>query len=41
MPFWTITANRILAKMTDDGKIQKIRIGKSWGYIVIQKEDRK
>ncbi len=34
------TANRILAKMTDDGKIQKIRIGKSWGYIVIQKEDR-
>lgn len=35
------TANRILAKMTDDGKIQKIRIGKSWGYIVIQKEDRK
>lgn len=32
------TANRILAKMTDDGKIQKIRIGKSWGYI---KEDRK
>ena len=35
------TANRILAKMTDDGKIQKIRIGKSWGYIVIQKEDGK
>jgi len=26
------TANRILAKMTDEGKIQKIRIGKSWGY---------
>ena len=35
------TANRILAKMTDDGKIQKIRIGKSWGYVVIQKEDGK
>lgn len=35
------TANRILAKMTDDGKIQKIRISKSWGYIVIQKEDGK
>lgn len=35
------TANRILAKMTDDRKIQKIRIGKSWGYIVIQKEDGK
>ena len=27
------TANRILAKLTDDGKLQKIRIGKSWGYI--------
>ena len=26
------TANRILAKMTDDGRIQKIRIGRSWGY---------
>jgi Fic family protein len=26
------TANRILAKLTDEGKIQKIRIGKSWGY---------
>ena len=26
------TANRILAKMTEEGKIQKIRIGKSWGY---------
>ena len=26
------TANRILAKLSDDGKIQKIRIGKSWGY---------
>lgn len=27
------TANRILARMTDKGKIQKIRLGKSWGYI--------
>ena len=26
------TANRILAKFTDGGKLQKIRIGKSWGY---------
>ena len=27
------TANRILGKMAEDGKIQKIRIGKSWGYV--------
>lgn len=27
------TANRILAKLTSEGKIQKIRIGKLWGYI--------
>lgn len=26
------TANRILAKMTEEGRIQKIRLGKSWGY---------
>ena len=26
------TANRILAKMTGEGKLQKIRLGKSWGY---------
>ncbi|MGM9601828.1 MAG: Fic family protein [Faecousia sp.] len=26
------TANRILAKLTEEEKIQKIRIGKSWGY---------
>ncbi len=26
------TANRILAKLTNEGKLQKIRIGKSWGY---------
>jgi Fic family protein len=28
------TANRILAKLADDGKLEKIRIGKSWGYIL-------
>ena len=28
------TANRILAKLTDEGKLQKIRIGKSWGYTI-------
>ena len=27
------TANRILSKFTDEGKLQKIRIGKSWGYV--------
>ena len=26
------TANRVLAKMAEGKKIQKIRIGKSWGY---------
>ena len=26
------TANRILAKLTDAGKLEKIRTGKSWGY---------
>ena len=26
------TANRMLAKFTEGGKLQKIRIGKSWGY---------
>ena len=26
------TANRILGKMAGEGRIQKIRIGKSWGY---------
>ena len=26
------TANRILAKFTDEGKLQNIRIGRSWGY---------
>lgn len=28
------TANRILAKLVEQGKTQKIRIGKSWGYII-------
>ena len=28
------TANRILAKFTEEGKLQKIRIGRSWGYIM-------
>lgn len=31
------TANRILSKFTDEGKLQKIRIGKSWGYTFEQK----
>ena len=26
------TARRILSKFTDEGKLQKIRIGRSWGY---------
>ena len=26
------TANRILAKLTEEGLLQKIRIGRSWGY---------
>ncbi len=30
------TANRILAKMTEDSKIRKIRIGRSWGYTIIR-----
>ena len=28
------TANRVLAKMVEEGTLQKIRIGKSWGYIL-------
>ena len=28
------TANRILAKMAEEKRIQKIRIGKSWGYVL-------
>ncbi len=27
------TANRILARLSEEGLLQKIRIGKSWGYI--------
>jgi len=30
------TANRILAKFTDEGKLQKIRIGKLWGYVITE-----
>ena len=29
------TANRILAKLTEEGKLQKIRMGRSWGYRII------
>ncbi len=28
------TANRILSKFTGDGKIEKIRLGKSWSYVI-------
>lgn len=31
------TANRILARFVEGGKLQKIRIRKSWGYIVREK----
>ena len=31
------TANRILAKMAEEKRIQKIRIGKSWGYVPARK----
>lgn len=30
------TANRILAKMVDEGRLQKIRLGKSWGYALMK-----
>ena len=30
------TANRILGRMKEEGKLQKIRIGKSWGYMLQQ-----
>lgn len=30
------TANRVLAKLTSEGTLQKIRIGKSWGYTMKQ-----
>ena len=26
------TANRILARLTEEGKLQKVRLGRSWGY---------
>ena len=28
------TANRILAKLTEEDKLKKVRLGKSWGYIL-------
>ncbi len=28
------TANRILAKLTEEGKLKKVRLGKSWGYTI-------
>ena len=31
------TANRVLAKNVEAGKIQKVRIGKSWGYSLLVK----
>lgn len=30
------TANRILAKLTVEGKLKKVRLGKSWGYTVVE-----
>lgn len=30
------TANRLLTKLVDEGKLQKIRLGKSWGYNLIK-----
>lgn len=30
------TANRVLARMAEEGRIQKIRIGKSWGYVIAE-----
>ncbi len=29
------TANRILARLVDEGNVQKIRLGRSWGYILL------
>ncbi|MBQ6430880.1 MAG: Fic family protein [Oscillospiraceae bacterium] len=31
------TANRILTGMVEDGMLQKIRLGKSWGYILVER----
>jgi len=30
------TANRILVKLTDEEKLEKIRMGKSWGYTLFE-----
>ena len=35
------TANRILSRLTEKGKLQKIRIGKSWGYEKLQETTSK
>ena len=29
------TANRLLAKLVEAGKVQKIRAGRSWGYTLV------
>ena len=33
------TANRILGKLVDEGKIKKIRLGRSWGYILNEQDN--
>lgn len=33
------TANRILAKLTEEGKLKKVRVGKSWGYVIAVNDD--
>ena len=33
------TANRVLAKMVEEGRIQRIRISKSWGYTLMKKDN--
>ncbi len=33
------TANRILVRLTDEGKLQRIRIGKTWGYQLRERKE--
>lgn len=33
------TANRILAKLTDEGKLEKVRVGRSWGYVPLSENN--
>ena len=33
------TANRILARLTDEGKLKRIRLGKLWAYVLINADD--